>query len=106
MVKLDKGDFVGRDALVRQREQGVPRKLVGFGVTGRGIAREGHLVRAGGRQIGAVTSGTFSPTFQRALGMAYVESGSGDLGSEVEIDVRGRPVAARLEAIPFYRRSR
>jgi len=106
VVKLDKGDFVGRDALVRQREQGVPRRLVGFGVTGRGIAREGHLVRAGGRQIGAVTSGTFSPTFQRALGMAYVESGSGEVGSEVEIDVRGRPVAARLEAIPFYRRSR
>jgi aminomethyltransferase len=106
VVKLDKGDFLGRDALVRQKEQGVPRRLVGFEVTGRGIARDGHEVKMGGRRVGAVTSGTWSPTFEKALGMAYVETGCEAPGSEVEIDVRGRPVAARLATIPFYRRSR
>ena len=106
VVKLDKGDFLGRDALVRQKEQGVPRRLVGFEVTGRGIARDGHEVKAGGRRIGAVTSGTWSPSFERALGMAYVEAGSETTGSDVEIDVRGRAVPARLATIPFYRRSR
>jgi aminomethyltransferase len=106
VVKLDKGDFLGRDALVRQKQQGVPRRLVGFEVTGRGIARDGHEVRMGGRRVGAVTSGTWSPTFERALGMAYVEAGCEAPGSEVDIDVRGRSVAARLATIPFYRRSR
>jgi aminomethyltransferase len=106
VVKLDKGDFVGRDALVRQREEGVPRKLVGFEVTGRGIGREGHELRHGGRVVGRVTSGTWSPTFERALGMAFVETALGAPGTEVELVVRERPVPARLAPIPFYRRSR
>ena len=104
--KLDKGDFVGRDALVRQRESGVPRKLVGFEVTGRGIGRQGHPLRHGGRVVGKVTSGTWSPTFERALGMGYVETALATSGNEVELEVRERPVPARLAAIPFYRRPR
>ena len=106
VVKLDKGDFVGRDALVRQREQGVPRKLVGFEVTGRGIGRQGHPLRHGGRVVGSVTSGTWSPTFERALGMGYVEAALAAPGTVVELEVRERPVAARLATIPFYRRPR
>jgi aminomethyltransferase len=106
VVKLDKGDFLGREALVRQREAGVPRRLVGFDVTGRGIARQGHPVLVDGRTVGVVTSGTWSPTFERALGMAYVESALAEPGRDVEIAVRERPVAARLAAIPFYRRPR
>ena len=105
-VKLDKGDFIGRDALVRQREEGVARRLVGFDVVGRGIARQGHPVTRDGRPVGAVSSGTWSPTFERALGMAYVEAGLAEPGNEVEITVRERPVAARLAALPFYQRPR
>jgi aminomethyltransferase len=106
VVKLDKGEFLGREALVRQRERGVPRRLVGFDVTGRGIARQGHPVLRDGRRVGVVTSGTWSPTFERALGMAYVESAAAEPGTELEIEVRERPVAARVAAIPFYRRPR
>ena len=106
VVKLDKGDFIGRDALVRQREQGLVRKLVGFEVTGRGIGRQGHPVRRDGRAVGAVTSGTWSPTFERALGLAYVETALAVPGTEVELEVRERPVPAHLTAIPFYRRPR
>jgi aminomethyltransferase len=106
VVKLDKGDFVGRDALVRQRAEGVARRLVGFDVTGRGIARQGHPVVQGGRRVGEVSSGTWSPTFERALGMAFVEGALSAPGTEFEIAVRERPVAARVAPIPFYRRPR
>jgi aminomethyltransferase len=106
VVKIDKGDFLGRDALVRQREQGVGRKLVGFEVTGRGIGRQGHPLRHEGRVVGGVTSGTWSPTFERALGMGYVEAALAAPGTEVELEVRERPVPARLATIPFYRRPR
>ncbi|MEE9563129.1 MAG: glycine cleavage system aminomethyltransferase GcvT, partial [Thermoanaerobaculia bacterium] len=72
VVKLDKGDFVGRQALVAQKDRGTGRRLVGFEVEGRGIARQGHPVMADGKRVGEVTSGTWSPTFEKALGMAYV----------------------------------
>ena len=72
VVKLEKGDFLGRDALAAQKAQGIPRKLVGFEIQGRGIARQGHAVVSNGGTVGAVTSGTWSPTFEKALGMAYV----------------------------------
>jgi len=103
-IKLDKGDFVGRAALVAARERGPSRRLIGFEVEGRGIAREGHEVRVDGAVAGKVTSGTFSPTFERALGMAYVAAEHAEPGREIEIDVRGRAVAARLRALPFYKR--
>ena len=106
VVKLDKGEFLGSEALTRQKEEGVPRKLVGFEVTGRGIAREGHALQHDGSRVGQVTSGTWSPTFEKALGMAYVPSALGKPGTEVEIDVRGRTVPAILSEIPFYRRPR
>jgi aminomethyltransferase len=104
IVKLDKGDFLGRQALVAARAQGAPRRLVGFEVEGRGIARDGHRIFAGGVDIGKVTSGTFSPTFERALGMAMVDAAHAAPGSAIEIDVRGRRVAARLVPLPFYKR--
>jgi len=104
VVKLDQGDFVGRAALVAQKQAGVGRKLVGFEVEGRGIARQGHEIYDGETKIGAVTSGTFSPTFEKALGLAYVATGHGDPGHRLEIDVRGRRLAARVVATPFYKR--
>jgi aminomethyltransferase len=106
VVKLDKGDFLGRDALLAQRAQGAPRKLVGFEVDGRGIARQGHGVVSDGAQVGAVTSGTWSPTFEKALGMAYVLPELAAPGSRLELDVRGKSVPAAVVEIPFYRRPR
>jgi len=106
VVKLDKGEFVGREALVAQRQAGLARKLVGFEVAGRGIARQGHPVVAGGEAVGAVTSGTFSPTFEKALGMAYVPTRFEAPGSRLAIEVRGRELPAAVVPLPFYRRSK
>jgi aminomethyltransferase len=106
VVKLDKGDFLGRDALLAQREQGPPRKLVGFEVDGRGIARQGHGVVSGGARVGSVTSGTWSPTFEKALGLAYVPAELAAPGSRLELDVRGKAVPAAVVEVPFYRRPR
>jgi aminomethyltransferase len=106
IVKMEKGDFVGREALAAAREAGPERRLVGFEVTGRGIARQGHRLLSGGRDVGFVTSGTFSPTFERALGMAYVETALSAVGTPIDIDVRGRAVPARVAALPFYKRAR
>ncbi len=106
IVKLDKGEFVGREALVAAKAEGPAKRLVGFEVEGRGIARQGHEIRVGGRRVGVVTSGTFSPTLERALGMAHVESGFAEPGTALEIDVRGKSVAARVVALPLYKRPR
>jgi aminomethyltransferase len=105
VVKLDKGDFIGRDALLAQRAAGVPRRLLGFEVVERGIARQGHTVHVGERLVGCVTSGTWSPTFEKALGMALVEPDCAP-GAPVAIEVRGKRLAAALAALPFYRRRR
>jgi aminomethyltransferase len=106
VVKLDKGDFLGREALASQREQGIPRKLVGFEVQGRGIARQGHGVVSDGETVGAVTSGTWSPTLEKALGMAYVPQELASPGTSLTLDVRGKPLSAVIVDLPFYRRSR
>ncbi|HEX7183385.1 MAG TPA: glycine cleavage system aminomethyltransferase GcvT [Thermoanaerobaculia bacterium] len=106
VVKLDKGEFLGREALQAQRADGLSRKLVGFEVQGRGIARQGHTVLSGegGQPVGAVTSGTWSPTFEKALGMAYVPSEMAAPGTPLVLDVRGKPVPAAVVETPFYRR--
>jgi aminomethyltransferase len=106
VVKLEKGDFLGRDALRAQKVQGVPRKLAGFEVQGRGIARQGHGVVSDGGVVGTVTSGTWSPTFEKALGMAYVPPKMAAPGAPLTLDVRGKPLPATVVELPFYRRPR
>jgi aminomethyltransferase len=103
-VKLDADDFIGRDALLDQRERGIDRRLVGFKITGRGIARQGHFVLFGGERVGEVTSGTFSPTLEEALGMAYVSVEAAGAATEIEVEIRGRRVPAVVVDLPFYRR--
>jgi aminomethyltransferase len=105
-IKMDKGDFVGRSALAAQKEAGVERRLVGFEVEGRGIAREGHPVVHQGREVGRVTSGTWSPTFEKALGMAYVPLALAEPGTAIELEVRGRRLPAKVVKPPFYKRPR
>jgi aminomethyltransferase len=106
VVKLEKGDFLGRDALLAERAAGVPRQLVGFEVEGRGIARQGHGVVSAGAKVGEVTSGTWSPTFEKALGLAYVPPALAAAGTRLALDVRGKELPATVVEIPFYRRSR
>jgi aminomethyltransferase len=102
VVKLDKGDFVGRDALRRQREQGVARKLVGFTLTDAGIPRHGYPVLQDGRKVGEVTSGTRSPTLEIPIGLAYVPTALAAEGSSFAVEIRGRAAAARVVKTPFY----
>jgi aminomethyltransferase len=102
VVKLDKGDFVGREALVRQKEQGLSRKLVGFVLTDAGIARHGYPVLQDGRKVGEVTSGTRSPSLKTSIGLAYVPPALAAEGSAFAIDIRARPAAAKAVKTPFY----
>jgi len=98
-VKLKKEAFIGKDALVAQKAAGVPRKLVCLEITGRGIARQDARVKTGDRDVGHVTSGTFSPTFKRPLALALVAADTPD--GDLTIDVRGRDVACRTTKFPF-----
>ena len=104
VVKIDKGDFLGRDALLAQKAAGIGRQLVGFEVRGRGIARQGHAVVSEGGPVGVVTSGTWSPTFEKALGLAYVPPEMAAPGTPLAIDVRGKSLPAVVVATPFYKR--
>ena len=101
-VKLDKEDFIGKDALLAAGEPN--RCRIGLKVTGRGIAREHCPVYVGDKQIGMTTSGTHCPFIGLPVAMALVETGYGEIGTEVEIEIRGRKVTAEVIAIPFYKR--
>ncbi|CAI6075783.1 glycine cleavage system aminomethyltransferase GcvT [Cohnella sp. JJ-181] len=103
-VKLDKGDFIGRDALLAQKSAGVPRKLVGIETLDRGIPRHGYAVYDGDRQIGKVTSGTQSPTLKRSLGLALVEADYAKPDTAFDLDIRGKRVRAKVVPTPFYKR--
>jgi aminomethyltransferase len=103
-VKMDKGDFVGRDALTRRRQDSTRPRRVGLELEGKRIAREAAQVLRDGRLVGRVTSGTFAPTLEKSLAMAYVEPGSAAAGTACVVDVRGKPADARVVPLPFYRR--
>ena len=102
-VKWEKGDFIGRETLARQREQGPTRKLVGLTVEGRAVARHGYPLLHEGRPVGVVTSGTFSPTLQVSIAMGYVPRELAAAGTQLEVEVRGRAVPVRVTRLPFYR---
>jgi aminomethyltransferase len=104
ICKLDKGDFVGRDALAAQREKGLRKKLIGFEMTERGIARDGYDVLVEGRRLGTVTSGSPAPFLKKNIGLAYVPPDCAGPGREFQIDIRGKAVGARQVALPFYKR--
>ncbi|WP_109429601.1 glycine cleavage system aminomethyltransferase GcvT [Sulfoacidibacillus thermotolerans] len=105
-VKLQKAEFYGREALLQQKEQGVTRKLVGFELKDRGIARASHEVLAAGKKVGMVTSGTMSPTLHKSIGLALVEKEYGELGSDLFIDIRGKLSEAKVVKTPFYKRAK
>jgi len=106
IVKLDKGEFVGREALQRQKQAGVRRRLVGFEMKGRGIGRDGYEVRIEGVPAGWVTSGSPSPTLNKNIGLCYLPAALAQPGRAIQIVVRGQPVDAVTVETPFYKRAR
>ncbi len=106
VVKLRKGDFVGRGVLAMQAERGVGRRLVGLELEEPGVPRHGQAVWHDGTAVGAITSGTKSPTLGRYIGLAYVTTGTAAPGTPVAVEIRGRRLPARIVDRPFYRRVR
>ncbi len=102
VVKMGKGDFVGRDALARQKEAGVARRLVGFRLLERGFPRHGYPVLAEGAPVGLVTSGVLSPTLGVGIGMAYVPTALARPGTPLAVSIRGTPVPAEVVRPPFH----
>ncbi|TWU09334.1 Glycine cleavage system T protein [Symmachiella macrocystis] len=105
-VKLDVGDFIGQPALAAAKEITDRRKRVGLELEGRRIAREGAELLIGDAKIGEVTSGTFSPTLQKSIAMGYIDQSRSDVGTVLEVDIRGKRALATVVALPFYRRSK
>lgn len=106
IVKLDKDDFVGREALLRQKESGVRRRLMGFEMRGRGIGRDGYEVWIEGAPAGWVTSGSPSPTLNKNIGFCYLPAGAARIGRGIQVLIRQQPVDAVTVATPFYKRAK
>ena len=105
-MKLDKGDFIGREALIRQKQQGVTRKLIGFEMKGRGIGRDGYEVCVDGAAAGWVTSGGPAPSLNKNIGLCYLPSAVAEIGRTIHVIVRNQPVEAVTVPTPFYKRAK
>ncbi len=105
VVKFKKGDFLGREALLTQKKEGLKRSLVGFELQERGIARSHYPVHIKGKKVSEVTSGTFSPYLKKSIGLAYLPIEYTENGTEFEIGIRDRLVKTRVVPIPFYKRN-
>ena len=103
-VSFTKGGFTGRDALLQQKEEGPARRLGGLILLERGVVREGYRVMDGEEEIGVVSSGTYSPTLNKSIGMAFFSPGTAEPGRAVEVMIRDKPHRAQIVKTPFYRR--
>jgi aminomethyltransferase len=110
VVDFEKGEFVGREALVRQRQAGRMRQLAAFELVEKGVPRHGFKILAAeptsGKDIGEVTSGNFSPLLQKGIGLGYVPPPHAAVGSSLLIDIRGRHLPAVVVKPPFYKKGR
>lgn len=104
-VKLQKDEFIGKDALVKQKNEGLKRKLVGFEMVDRGIARSHFDVFADGKKIGFVTTGTFSPTLKNNIGLALIDIDYTAINTEIEIAIRNKNLKAKVIKKPFYNKN-
>jgi len=102
--KVDKGDFIGRDAIVKMKEEKPKRKLVGFEMKERSLARHEYKIVKDGSEIGYVTSGTFSPSLEKGIGIGYVNVPFNEVGTEIKILIRNKEVPAEVVKTPFYQR--
>jgi aminomethyltransferase len=106
ILKLDKGPFTGREALIEQKAKGIARRLVGFEMKAPGIARHGHTIVVEGAPAGTVTSGTQTPYLRKSIGLGYLPVGHDTPGSAIDIEIRDRRVPAEVVPTPFYKRKR
>jgi aminomethyltransferase len=104
-VKLQKPNFIGKEALLKQKEQGLKRKSVGFEMKERGIPRHGYEVRASGEKIGVVTTGYLSPTLKKNIGLALIDARYSELGTEIEIVIRNKALKAEIISKKFYKKN-
>ena len=104
VTKPEKKDFIGKEAILKMKKDSPARKLVGFEIAGRQIARDGYAILKDEKPIGQVTSGSFSPTLKKSIGMGYVSTENSAVGTDITIDIRGRAIAARVVKKPFYKR--
>lgn len=104
LVKFKKGDFLGRDALLKQKEEGIKRKIAGFELVEKGIARSHYPVYKDGEEISKVTSGTFSPSLKKSIGLTYLPIEYTEIGTEIGIGIRNNVIKAKVIPLPFYRR--
>lgn len=104
IVKYQKGEFIGREALLKQKERGIQKKLIGFEMIERGIARSHYEIFKGQEIIGKVTSGSYAPYLDKNIGLGYVKSEYSEIGTELDILIRDKKVKARVVPTPFYRR--
>ncbi|WP_445490483.1 glycine cleavage system aminomethyltransferase GcvT [Niallia sp. 03133] len=106
-VKLNKNEnFIGKKALTEQKENGIPRKLIGIEMLDRGIPRHGYKVFSQGEEIGEVTTGTQSPTLKKSIGLALVKKKEAVLDNEIDVEIRGKFVKAKVVATPFYKKAK
>ncbi len=103
-VKFNQEDFIGKEALLKQKEEGVKQRLVGFELIERGIPRHNYPILKDGKRIGIVTSGSFSPTLKKGIGLGYVKADFTKEGTKIQIQIREEPVKARIVKTPFYKR--
>ena len=106
VTKFSKPSFIGREVLVRQKENGVERRLIGFEMIDRGIARSGYPISKDKKPLGRVTSGTRSPTLGSSIALGYVETGEAQPGNVLDVEIRGRKTRAKVVALPFYKKAR
>ncbi|MCK4889336.1 MAG: glycine cleavage system aminomethyltransferase GcvT [Candidatus Aminicenantes bacterium] len=105
ILKLKKGDFIGREPLLKQKEEGISRKLVGFELTEKGVPRHGYKVFVDGKHYSEVTSGTFAPFIRKPIGLVYLPLEHSEIGSKFHVEIRGKQVEAKVVETPFYKRS-
>lgn len=105
-IDKEKTDYIGAPAVIEKREQGVTKKIAGFEMIERGIPREAYAVVKDGRTIGKVTSGTFSPTLKKNIGLAIIDVKETEPENEIEILIRDKPVKAKIVKLPFYKRKK
>jgi aminomethyltransferase len=105
ITKLNKGEFIGKPVLLKAKQEGMKRKLVGFTLPKKAVARHGYTLSANGSQVGQVTSGTFSPSLERGIGMGYVATAHTEPGGSVNVMIRGSAVPATVVKIPFLQKS-
>ncbi len=103
-VKFNKKDFIGKEALLKQKEEGIKQRLIGFELLERGVPRHNHPILKNKEKIGTVTSGSFSPTLKKGIGLGYVKTDFSKEGTEIQIQIREKLVKAQIIKIPFYKR--